>query len=293
MKNPLRASILFTCLLCLSQMPDWRFFQDGDGNRYYVDSIGRIRTAGDPEFIYKTITVRGLEYYSSQAEELIRRHHPLEGLLILKTILAMHPDDQRIIDAQGRASKSLNFLKRREGDRYEVLDRNASLLIFESAKKTHVVNDFMFYSITSAGTVKVLRNRWRLKNSYWYNGVTLGVRKQRSDGKDKDEGHYDFLVAIDAEKFARPVILIEHLEKQWDERLMFDNVKKREISRTAEQIVSSFTSGGDDGFAGYESFVKNGSCGYLVRIITPASRLEANDEFMRSLVSEFAVSGVR
>jgi hypothetical protein len=57
--------------------------------------------------------------------------------------------------------------------------------------------------------------------------------------------------------------------------------------------MSSFTSGGSEGFAGYESFIKNGSCGYLVRIITPASRLEANDEFMRSLVSGFAISEVR
>jgi hypothetical protein len=274
-------------------MPDWRFFRDGDGNRYYVDGIGRIRTAGDPEFIYKTVTVRGLEYYSSQAEELIRRHHPLEGLLILKTILAMHPDDQRIVEAQTRASKSLNLLKHREGDRYSALDRSASLLIFESAKGTHVVNDFMFYSMTSTGPVSVLKNRWRLRNSYWYNGVSLGVRRQPSEGFEKEDGHYDFLVAIDAEKFARPLIQIEHLERQWDERLIFDNVKKREISRTPERILNSFTSGGSDGFAGYESFVKNGSYGYLVRIITPASRLQANDEFMRSLISGFTVSGMR
>lgn len=267
-------------------MPDWRFFKDGDGNSYYIDNAGKIVTSGEPGTIYR-ISVRGLDYYTAQADELILRHHAIDGLLILKTILAMPPVDQRIVDAQNKAAASLNSLKQRHGSRFDNMNRLASPLIYENEKTTVIINDIMFYSLKIQHSFEIIRNKWRLLTHYWYNGISIGVRMQEGGGKG-----YDFLLAIDSEKFASKPGSTTRLEEHWGTRLFTENVNRSEIFRDEKKVIYSFTAGNSPSLTGFESVVKNGNFGYIIRAIAPASKGGAVAEAMKNAVSSFSISDI-
>ena len=267
-------------------MPDWSFFKDGDGNSYYIDNAGKIIASGEAGTIYR-ISVRGLDYYTAQAEELILRHHAVDGLLILKTILAMPPADQRIVDAQKKAASNLNSLKQRHGNRFADMNRLASPLIYENGKTAVIVHDIMFYSLSIPYGFDIIKNKWRMLHNYCYNGLSIGVRMQ--DGGKKG---YDFLLAVDSEKFALKPDRITRLEEYWDIRLFAKNMNRSEIFRDEKKVVYSFTAGSPPSFTGFESIVKNGNFGYIIRAIAPAQKDGAVNEAMRNAVTGFSVSAL-
>ena len=267
-------------------MPDWRFFKDGDGNSYYIDNAGKIVAPGEAGTIYR-ISVRGLDYYIAQAEELILRHNAVDGLLILKTILAMPPVDQRIIDAQNKAAASLNSLKQRHGSRFDNMNRLASPLIYENGETTILVHDIMFYSLSIPYGFDIIKNKWRLLPRYFYNGISIGVRMQSGEKKG-----YDFLLAIDSEKFASKPESAGRLEEHWRTRLFAENIRRSEIFKDEKKVIYSFSAGSAPSFTGFESIIKNGNFGYIIRAIAPASKDNAVAEAMKNAVSSFSVSGL-
>ncbi|MCL1911600.1 MAG: hypothetical protein FWG13_05295 [Leptospirales bacterium] len=267
-------------------MPDWRFFKDGDGNSYYIDNAGKIVASGEPEATYR-ISVRGLDYYTAQADELILRHHATKGLLILKTILAMPRVDQRIVDAQNKAALSLNSLKQRHGSRFDNMNRLASPLIYESGETAVIIHDIMFYSLNIRHSFEIIKNKWRLLPHYWYNGISIGVRMQSGEKKG-----YDFLLAIDSEKFASKPGTTTRLEEHWGTRLFTENINRSEIFRDEKKVIYSFTSGNSPPLTGFESIVKNGNFGYIIRAIAPASKGDAVAEAMKNTVSGFSISDI-
>ena len=267
-------------------MPDWRFFKDGDGNSYYIDNAGKIVAPGEAGATYR-ISVRGLDYYIAQAEELILRHNAVEGLLILKTILAMPPADQRIVNAQSKAAANLNSLKQRHGNRFDNMNRLASPLIYEDEKTTVLVHDMMFYSLTIPYGFDIIRNKWRLLHNYWYNGISIGVRMQ-----DSEKRGYDFLLAIDSEKFASKPKSIERLEEHWSIKLFTGNINRSEIFRDEKKVIYSFSVGNSPSFTGFGSIVKNGNFGYIIKAIAPASKNAALAKAMKDAVSSFSISEI-
>ena len=70
-------SLFYPTQNLFSQMPGWKFFKDYDGNTYYIDKNGKIRTSGKPEFKYKAVSVDGIDYYLNQGLELIKRANEL------------------------------------------------------------------------------------------------------------------------------------------------------------------------------------------------------------------------
>jgi len=265
-------------------MPEWHFFKDGDGNSYYIDNAGKIVVSGEPRALYR-ISARGLDYYAAQAEELILRHRATDGLLILKTILAMPPVDQRIVDAQNKAAANLNSLKRKHGTRFDSMNRLASPLIYESGKTAILVHDIMFYSLDIPYAFDIIKNKWRPFPGYWYNGISIGVRMQ--DGGKKT---YDFLLAVDSEKFAAKLGSVARLEEHWSGRLFTENINRSEIFRDEKRVIYSFSAGSSPSFTGFESLVKNGNFGYIIRAIAPASKDNAVAEAMKNAVSGFSIS---
>lgn len=284
--------LLLFLLVVTAQMPDWKFFRDGDGNTYYFDKNGKIFTSGEIEKDFITVSVKGLDYAVHQAEELILRHHPAAGLRLLKTVLSMPPDDMRIVDAQRRASADFNKLKRREGSRFADLNRKASPCIFRSGGQTHIVNDVLFYSLASDYSADVLKNTWRLKYRYWYNGIRFGMHKT-SSAVLKSRVKYDFLIAFDTEKFAGEVSSAADLQDSWTVRLMYENLTRKVISKDEKRIINSFESGGADGFRGFEAVIVNGRFGYMVRAIIPAKNFLRYRSDMLKTVRNFKVSDIR
>ena len=285
--------LCFAAFFCISQVPDWSFFRDGDGNTYFIDNIGKIRTTVQAESFRKTLSVKGLDYYVAQAKELIDKQHPVEGLLILKTILAMPVIDQRVVDAREHASVSLNSFKARHGTRFDYMNRLASPVLFSSNDITHVVHDIMFFSFTSRHNVYILKNRWRVNLHYSYNGLSIGVKKNL-DSNEQRETAYDFLIAIDSEKFGVKIKNLRQLEDNWTKRLYFENIKREEITRSENKVLYSFKGGRreekDLAFSGFEVLVKNRQFGYYVRIITPSEKLESTKAAMMEIADSFSIS---
>jgi hypothetical protein len=274
-----------------AQMPDWLFFRDGDGNSYYYDKNGKIWTSGKPEFKYKTITISGMDYYIRQSEELLKSHFPVEGLLLIKSILAMPPSDQRIIDAQSRASSLLNKMKRLEGSRFDNYNEKASPLLYSQGGATAVVHDIMFCAMSIPGQVTILTNRWRKSVSYRYNGILLGVRS--NTGKEAAENEkFDILVAIDAEEFAIPIKKIEDMEEYWRNKPGFDSIIRQTIERDDYRILNRYESTGSKKFFGFEGIYINNKLGYIIRTIAPVDERKDVSELLKRIVFELQISRI-
>ncbi|PKL36164.1 MAG: hypothetical protein CVV44_18270 [Spirochaetae bacterium HGW-Spirochaetae-1] len=295
MGNKVFHIILFLLLVMYdflpAQMPDWSFFRDGDGNVYYFDKNGKIWTSGKPEFQYKTITVSGMDYYIRQTEELFKSHYPVEGLILIKTILAMPRSDQRIIDSQSRASSLLNTMKRLEGSRFDAYNEKASPLLYRQGEVTSVVNDIMFYSIGVPGQVTILNNRWRKSVSYRYNGILFGVRT--ITGKEAAGGEkFDMLIAVDAEEFAVPIKKIEDMEESLHNKTGFESIIRQTIERNDHRIISSYESTGPQKYFGFEGIYVNNKLGYIIRTIAPVGERRDLPELLKKPVFELQISRI-
>lgn len=275
------ASLLAAYLLCTAQMPEWSYFKDGDGNSYYIDKNGKIILTDIDGRLYKPVTVKGLDYYTALADELISSHKPEEGLRILKSILLIPRDDQRIIDAGKKASASLKVLKRKHGERFSEMNRTASPALYVFNGSTYIVNDTMGYSISTKYIPSVIRSRWRSDVNYLYNGLLVGFKIS------KTEGGQDFLAAVDSEIFAAKPRNIKQLEYKWMDRLKWDVGRRTLVSSDESKVIYWFSG---SSIAGFEAVIKNGKIGYCLKVVAPVGRFASLESAMKNTVEHFSVS---
>lgn len=268
-----------------AQMPDWKGFKDKEGNKYFYDKNGKVWTLGTPVFTFKPVSVDGIEYYINHGEYLIKSRYQVQGLTILKSILAMPASDFRINKAQSRASKIINGLIKREGSRYPKLDFDSSLLLYRINKKISIINEIMRYSIKIDGEVTVIRKRDRVAHGYEYQGVLLGIQ---SEGENHVKGAYDFIVAIDSEKFSIPVTSLGMIQDHWDMVTGPDGCRRNEILKTENSLVMEFRQKDDTGLSGFEGIYFDRNFGYFVKILVPVNRLPVIKEKMRKVIDSFS-----
>lgn len=282
----LRAVLICLCLFCMGQMPEWSFFKDGDGNSYYIDNAGKIVIPQTPDAEYKSLTVKGLDYYQVLADELIAAHKPADGLRIIKTILAMPADDARVIEASKKATASLQKLKHRQGSRLEEINRNAVPMMFIYDGKLRILQDIMRYSLAADAkyTIAVKQNNWRPRNRYLYHGLLLAVNTEA----DLQASKYDFVLAVDSEMFASKLWNIDQLENLWNGRMQWDGLNVRPVSQTRNKTIYSFKG---EKLGGFQAFVMNGRFGYCLRAAAPIKKLPALQKAMLSLTESFTAVG--
>lgn len=285
--------LLLFCLACAgiplfragAQLPEWKPFRDGEGNTYHVDPAGKIWTADEPQAAHRPVSLEGMEYHINHGCALLHNHYYIEGLTLLKSICAMPVWDQRIRDAQVRASKEMNRLKLVQGPRYDRYDEAASLLLFTRGGAVTVINDLMRYRLTAPGTVAVIRSRTRGGPSYLYYGVTLGLRTGSGKG---DARAFDALLACDSERFARPVDDIATLEGAWHARLGGDAMERTVLVDEPMRRLYRIVKKDDPGLAGFEGIFLEGRFGHLLRILCPASSFEKLGVVMEKMLREFS-----
>lgn len=272
-----------------AQMPDWILVRDPDGNRYHVDPNGRIYTSGKPEFDFKPVSEEGIAFYYSQGIELLRSGYKVEGLTLLKSILAM-PGDGRTADYRARVSADINRLIRREGDRYLALNRDASVLLYREKGAVVLVNDLMKYRIEFPRHVSILRRGMRGDSRYEYYGLLVGVRFG-GDTAVPPAGAYDALVAIDGESFPYDIRTMDALKRNWARNLGADTFKRTPIRSNESTELARF----DDNtlYAGYEAFFLRGRYGYCVRIIAARSGMETYGPGLETMINSFRLSFVK
>jgi hypothetical protein len=249
-----------------SQMPGWVLMKDRDGNSYYMDNNGKIWTSGKPEFNYKPVTVDGIEYYLHQGIDLINSHYKAEGLIILKSIMAMPPDDKRIYDAQVKALKRIDSLKKKEGGRYKNIDVKASIQLYRIGDTVILMNDFMQYTLKFPSGIELISSKTRLKHNYSYSGVLVGVNLDTA-GRKKNAGKYDALVAIDSEEFASELKSAEQFEAHMNNNLAENAFEKRALDLKDTVRVYYFDVKTKPAYRGYDGYYIKVNRGYHVRAI--------------------------
>ncbi|MBN1531914.1 MAG: hypothetical protein JXA20_04570 [Spirochaetes bacterium] len=286
--------IVFTALailihhLSFAQMPDWVGVKDREGNVLFFDPAGKVRTLGKPWASARPVSAGGMEYYINHAEELVKYGYKAEGLLMLKSILAIPASDQNVLRAQQRASKSINAMIRREGTRFEALSLEASPVMYLDDKGRVVLADeHMRFSMTVPGRVSVIRKTRLTTAGYRRRGLLLGVCFG-----EPSAGSYDALIAVDCEKYAAPVGSLEELRQHWDLHTGVGvDIVRTTLRGDDFRRIQQYTFRGALSLRGFEGFYRTDSMGYVVKTVTPASRFGAFEGLLRQVVEEFRVVG--
>jgi hypothetical protein len=286
-------ALLFSCLLpLLAQMPDWKYFRDRQGNTYFIDQAGKIRITDVRRYGYRPVSPSGIDYYLEYAAALVKEHRPIEGISVLKSICALPVDNNRIYQAQVKATELLLDLKKKNGPRYAAMYESASLVLFSRNGATTVINDQMRYSFHAPERIDVVRKSDRSRLEFHYSGIQFGVRVSER-GKNQADA-YDFLVAVDSEKFSVPFKDLSDAVESWKANIGYEGLVREVLSRGDDRVVYLFRSSDRPGYTGIEGIVINGSYSHYVRIVSSDSGYERNSASMRKIMDGFrTVSGGR
>lgn len=271
-------------------MPDWTLVKDRDGNKLYFDKNGKIYTSGEQDFEYRAVSIDGIEYYLNQGIELIREHHIAHGLTLLKSILVMPVDNNMIYEAQKRARKELNYLIKKQGERYGHYNREACVLLFRKDRTIYVINDLMDYSFSVPENFFIIKKNSRDAHNYSYYGFSIGIGfskvKSRKGEKLRD---IDLFLAVDSEAFSVPVKSIRKYESHVKNRLGADSFKRGIFEKSEKKIIYSFKDRVSPYYAGFDAYFYNGRRGYHLRMITSRAMFDKHRKEIIVILKSFKV----
>ncbi len=271
--------IIMTTSSLFSQLPGWRTVIDRDGNRFYIDTRGKIWTSGHPGNSYHIVSADGLDYYLNQGIELIRERHIPEGLTLLKSVLALPRNDDRIFHAQSRAAAEINRLKRREGQRFQKYEETSSLLLTRADSIVTITNTRMKYSLTIPFQVTLIRKKVRQRYNYRYSGILFGIIfKKPEPGQHNTHERFDALLAIDSEEFKSLLTHVKTLEKHRENLLGRDMYTRTSIQSKDDMSIYRITAGGSFHLHGFEGYFIKEQLGHLVRIVAPEKLSPDNEK---------------
>jgi hypothetical protein len=288
-KNLLFFSIIFlTAAPLFSQQPGWRTVTDIDGNRFYVDMRGKIWTSGLPDREYHIVSSNGLDYYLNQGIELIKQRHIPEGLTLLKSVLSLPRDNDRIFHAQAQAASEINRLKRREGPRFQRYDVISSLLLTRTDTHVTITNSRMRYSLSIPYHVTVIKRTIRPRYNYRYSGILLGIDfKTPEPAVNGTRNNYDALLAIDSEEFKSKLLHCEIFKKHRENTLGRDMYSRSVVLSREDTLVYRLTADDSFNLQGYEGYFVRDRLGYLVRIVAPKKFPEEVEKNIIAFLEKF------
>jgi hypothetical protein len=279
--------LFLASLLLLSQMPDWKFFRDRQGNAYYIDQAGKIRITNMAEYNYRAVSPRGIDYYLNYGTTLIQDHRVPEGLSVLKSIRALPDDNARIVQAQVRATELINSLKKRNGPRFTAQNEAASLMFIESEGGVRVINDRMYYSFRGPAGLSVIRKNNRAGLDYRYEGVLFGARSEQPAGGGAKA--YDFLIAVDSERYAVRFKNIDQAVELWRGIIGYDGLERRTLDKGEDRIVYEFSNRGEPRYNGVEAIFINGKFTHCARVISSDAGYRAGSAMMNDVMKSFRI----
>jgi hypothetical protein len=263
------AALPFTPLF--SQMPDWTFFKDREGNEYYYDGAFKIRITDEPDFNYPPVSGRGIEYYYNSGLEHLGRGEVVKGLYFFKSILALKEQNNRLRQIQINSADQISSLEKRHGTRMALFDRESTLLILKEGASFRLINEKLFYALTLPARPWIIRKGWKYSEKGY--GLQFGINLDTS-GKSG----YDFITGVETRILPFAVDTADQAERIWVRDLGPDAFSRELIRNSAHSKVYAFTYPGDSPFRGYEGIFVNRDTIHLVRIMY--------HENMRSLVEQ-------
>jgi hypothetical protein len=283
--------LLASCTVFVAQMPDWKFFRDREGNTYFFDQGGKIHITSMKQYRYRPVSARGIDYYLEYGTELIKEHHPVEALSVLKSICALKNDNNRIYQAQVKAAELIMKMRKNNGTRFVAMNESASLIIFQEDGGIKIINDQMMYSFMVPGRVAVLRKVDRSRMEYRYSGILFGILQGggRSDGRDADA--YDMLMAVDTEKFAVPYKNLAAAVDKWKGNIGYEGVTREVLEEDEHRYICSFRNRSEPRYGGIEGFFLEGTSSHYVRLVSSEGRLPELLAVMRKIIEGFRSVG--
>jgi len=267
-----------------AQLPGWLTIRDADGNRYFVDTAGKIWTDTGTVAIRKPVSADGLPFYLEQGQALLRDHQKAEGLRMLRAVrLLADLDSAGIVRESGeRASLMLNEIKKREGSRYPGLVLAAPDLLVRSGQRHVLYNESFGYSLSFDGPITVIRDSLVQRHDYLRHGLLLGLR--RADSNPAGLSRHDLLVYVQAEQFHYSLSRVQAYYDMYLQRTVEDFLVKKDLRREQNRIVCSLQS---DKLAGLRLVLLDGRNGYVVTILGEKNTFAGLESEVMEIIGSF------
>jgi hypothetical protein len=273
-----------------AQLPGWITYTDPDDNTYYIDKNAKIWVSGEPEHHFQAVSLQGIEFYAEQGVALIRNHHKVEGLTLLKAVRVLADKRQQAYHAGVKAAQVINQLVKSEGDRFARLNDAASLLLVNLGDHIYVYNDRMRYGLTIPGSVEVVKRRLRYRHNYLRYGVMLGVNIT-SQAKSTDV-RFDFLLLINSEEFHYTLPAVATYKKLCMNKLSGDSFTRKVIGQDQKHIIYFFEDRNSKSihrYQGYEAFFIKKRRGYFMRIIGERKKIIRYKARLEKIIEQIAL----
>lgn len=255
----INAILLFLSGSLLSQMPDWFFFRDSEGNGYYYDRAFRIRITESKNFSYEPVTAEGIDYYFNSGIDLIQAGRMSEGLFYLKSIRLLKAGGSRVDRLKAEATKWINALYQKEGSRFLDADTESTVLLVKNNNIYEFFNEKLFYRMTFGYRPSVVRCGWKNRGTAY--GVKIGVNTGNSG---QDEG-YDYMLGVESRVYRGRVESVDEAERIFRFEAAGDLPVRQELVRSEDRVVYTYEYPGDAKLCGVEAYFVNRQMIHMVR----------------------------
>lgn len=264
MQNFTRSILLLVIMAVLpaalySQMADWFFFRDRQGNGYYYDRAFHIRITDERKFAYDPVTVDSVDFCFNSGIDLIHNGRMSEGLFFLKSIRLLDSRSTRITGVQADSTKWINQLYKKQGERFTDADRESTLLLAVNNGIYDLVNEKLFYRMKFRHRPFVIKSAWKSMNKG--HAVKLGISMS---GSGEPEG-YDYMIGVESRIYSMPLSSVEEADEALRSETGYDAMRREIISRSDERIIYYYDYSGEAPFCGVEGVFINGAIVHLVR----------------------------
>ncbi len=282
--------LAFIILLCSSttlyaQMAGWITHTDKDGNRYFADGNGKIYTRQIPEFLYKTVSRDGVDYYLEQSSSLINRGYKVEGLILLKSLKLLSTKDPAVYTYGIKAASGINKMMTREGSRFPEINDAASLVIIKIDDNIIIYNDRINYSIKINGTIDIIDRKIYAENisekKYLRDGLLFGIKNINSS-----KSKHDIMVLVNSEIFAYKHKDVLSYIKEVQKKEHGNPYTKIDILKN-DYVIESIISESRENYSvkGIEMIAVKNNKGFIVRVITGFDDYTSNEEIIKNIIN--------
>ena len=243
-----------------SQMPDWTYFRDREGNKYYFDEAFKIVITDEPAFNYPPVSEPGIDYYYNTGIDYVKKGEIAKGLYFFKSILALKSQNNRVRKIQISSSEQIRLLSKKQGTRMDGYDKASTLAIINADNRFLIINEKLFYNLELPFRPVIIREGWKYSDRGY--GLKFGVNTGGSSTKT-----YDYIVGLETKLLPYSTETIDQVEQIWLNEVGPDAFSRVLFSETKNRRIYKYKYPGDSPFLGYEGIYAGKGMVHLVRIM--------------------------
>jgi hypothetical protein len=241
-------------------MPDWTFFRDRDGNKYYFDKAYKIVITDEPAFNYPPVSESGIDYYYNSGIEYVKKGKIAKGLYFFKSILALKSQNNRLRKIQINSAEQIKLLSGKHGTRMNGYNRGSTLLIVKDGSKFRIINENLFYSMELPFRPGIIREGWKYSGKGY--ALKFGINLNENSKKS-----YDYMAGVETRLLPYSPQSIDHAQYIWEMEVGPDAFSRELFIETKNSRIYKYKYPGDSPFRGYEGIYAGKGMVHLVRIM--------------------------